>query len=326
MTRIGIISFAHMHAYSYAHCLNALPDVEFAGVWDANAQRGHAAAKDYGTTFHDSLNGLLASGLNAVIVCSENVYHREHTEAAAEAGAWVLCEKPLATTVADAKAMIAACKRAKVGLGTAFPCRYADVLIELRERVARGEIGAPLAAACTNNGQYPGGWFVDERLSGGGAVMDHTVHVVDVMRWITGREFTKVYCEKASKIHPETPTDDIGSLHLEMEDGFKMTHVASWNRPSAFPTWGDVTIDLTGTQASVYVDAFSEKVDVYDNRATRAQWAGFGSNADLALVRDFVDAVAEGRTPSVSGEDGLRAVEITLAAERSAATGKMVRV
>lgn len=326
MPAIGIISFAHMHAYSYAQCLVDIPEIEFAGIWDDTPKRGKAAAKQFGTQFHARLDRFLESDLDAVIICSENVHHRAHTEAAAAAGKWILCEKPLATTVADAKAMIAACKKSGVGLGTAFPCRFVDTLGEFKQRINEGEIGSPLAAACTNNGQYPGGWFVDEAMSGGGAVMDHTVHVADVIRWITGKEFTKVYCEKASLFHPETPTDDVGSLHLEMEDGFKFTHVASWNRPEAFPTWGDVTIDITGTQGSLYIDAFNQKVDVYDNNQSRAQWAPYGKNADRALVSDFARAVADREQPSVTGEDGLRAVQVTVAAERSAKLGKMVRI
>ncbi|MFP6581140.1 MAG: Gfo/Idh/MocA family oxidoreductase [Candidatus Hydrogenedentota bacterium] len=326
MPNIGIISFAHMHAYSYAQCLSDLAEVNFSAVWDDDAKRGRAAAKEHGATFYASLNKMLANNLDAVIICSENIHHCAHAEAAASAGLWILCEKPLATTVADAKAMITACTKAGVGLGTAFPCRYVDTLQDFRNRIGSGEIGTPLAAACTNNGQNPGGWFVDEGLSGGGAVMDHTVHVADVMRWITGKEFTKVYCEKASLIHPETPTDDIGSLHLEMEDGLKLTHVASWNRPQAFPTWGDVTIDMTGTKGSLYIDAFNQKVDVYDNNASRAQWAPYGKNADLALVKNFVEAVTKQVQPSVSGEDGLRAVQITVAAEKSAKIGKMIRI
>ena len=237
MIKIGIISFAHMHAYSYAQSLIDLPDVKFTALWDADAKRGKEAAQQFGVDFHGKLEAFLATDIDGVIICSENVKHREHVEAAAAAGKWILCEKPLATTLEDAKAMIAACKKAKVGLGTAFPCRYVERLQDLKQRLDNGEIGDLVAAACTNNGQFPGGWFVDPALSGGGAVMDHTVHIADVMRWLTGKEFTKVYCTKDSLLHDDIKTDDVGSLHLEMEGGLKLSHVASWNRPTSFATW-----------------------------------------------------------------------------------------
>ncbi len=326
MIKIGIVSFAHMHAYSYAQSLIDLPGVEFSGVWDADAARGEEAGRQYDALFYRKLDDLLATNIDGVIVCSENVKHREHVEAAAAAGKWILCEKPLATTIADAKAMIAACKKAKVGLGTAFPCRYVERLQDMKARLDKGEIGELIAAACTNNGQFPGGWFADPKQSGGGAVMDHTVHIADVMRWLTGKEFTKVYCTKGKLLHNDIKTDDVGSLHLEMEGGLKLSHVASWNRPPSFATWGDVTMDLAGTKGSMFVDAFNEKVDVYSNEAGKTEWAFWGANADLGLVSDFMRSIREQNQPSITGEDGLQTLKLTIAAEKSVKAGKMVRV
>ena len=324
MAKIGIVSFAHMHAYAYAACVNALPNAELVAVWDDDAKRGRAAAREFGTKFVGDMQRFLSAEFDGVIVCSETVRHRTMVEAAAKAGKWVLCEKPLATTVADAKAMIQACGAAGVGLGTAFPCRFITPVIEARNRLKNGEIGRLHAAACTNNGSFPGGWFADPKLSGGGAVMDHTVHVVDALRWMTGKEFTKVYCDCGRVLHKCIRTDDVGSLHLEMEDGVIVSHVASWNRAESFPTWGDVTFELVGSRGVMSVDGFNQKIDVYSDRAQKTEWAFWGDDANLALVKDFVEAVDARQAPSVTGEDGLRALEVTLAAYRSAKSGKMV--
>jgi predicted dehydrogenase len=326
MAKIGIISFAHMHAYSYAESLLQAPGAEFAGLWDDNAKRGREAAEQFGVKRFSKLDDLLKSDIDAVIVTSENVKHREHVEAAAKAGKWVLCEKPLATTVADAKAMIAACKKAGVGLGTAFPVRYCPAVVEARNMIASGQMGKVYAASCTNNGSMPGGWFADPKLSGGGAVMDHTVHVVDVLRWIFGTEFKKVSCEAGTVIHRKLKVDDSGSLHLETEDGIIVSHIASWNRAAAFPTWGDVTLELVCENGVIWVDVFNQKINVYNNERLKGEWAYWGSNPDLGLVADFVAAVNERREPAVTGVDGLRAVEVTVAAHKSARTGKMVAV
>lgn len=327
MTKIGIMSFAHLHALSYAACLQQLPDVEFAGIWDDDARRGKAAAKQNNVPFFADRAKFFASGLEGVIICSENQKHRALVEAAAEAGLWILCEKPLAPTPEDAKAMIKACSKAGVGLGTAFPCRFIPALVEARTQIQAGEFGEILAASCTNHGQYPGGWFSDESLSGGGATMDHTVHVADVLRWILGKEFTTVYCELGNQVHRgEIETDDLGSLHLEMEGGAQVSHLASWSRPKSFPTWGDVTIEFIGSNGVLYVDAFNQKLDVYSNAASRAEWAFWGPNCDLGLVSDFVSSIRERRSPLASGEDGLRATKVTAAAYASARQGKKVRV
>lgn len=326
MAKIGIISFAHMHAYSYADSVKNTPGAEFVGVWDDNAKRGKAAAEQFGVKWFGKLDGLLKSDIDAVIVTSENIKHREHVEAAAKAGKWILCEKPLATTVADAKAMVAACKKARVGLGTAFPVRYCPPVLEAKQRLASGEMGKVIAASCTNNGSYPGGWFSDPKLSGGGATMDHTVHVVDVLRWLFGTEFTKVYCKAGKQIHKNLKVDDTGSLHLETADGIIVSHIASWNRAASFPTWGDVTLELICENGVIWVDAFNQKVNVYNNERLKAEWAYWGGNPDLGLVKDFVSSVDECREPAITGVDGLRAVEVTVAAYKSIETGRMVAV
>ena len=156
--------------------------------------------------------------------------------------------------------------------------------------------------------------------------MDHTVHVVDALRWMTGKEFTRVYCDCGTVLLKALKTDDVGSLHLEMEDGVIVSHVASWNRAVSFPTWGDVTFELVGSKGVLSVDGFNQKIDVYSDRARTAEWAFWGDDANLALVKDFVEVVDARRPPSVTGEDGLRALEVTLAAYRSAKTGRMVVV
>ncbi len=327
MAKIGVISFAHMHAYSYATCLNALPEAELTAVWDDDPKRGRAAAKQFGAKFVKELDLFLDLDIDGVIVTSENAKHRKMVERAAAAGKWVLCEKPIAPNVQDAKAMISACKKAGVGLGTAFPCRYVPALRVAREQIRSGQFGEIYAASCTNHGSFPGGWFAQNKWAGGGATMDHTVHVADALRWIMDREFTSVYCELGNQLHKGAiRTDDFGSLHLVMEGGIQISHLASWSRPKSFPTWGDVTIQFVGSKGVLDVDAFNQKLDVYSDAAVKAEWAYWGDNPDMGLVQDFVQAVDKRCEPSVTGVDGLRATEVTVAAYRSAKRKKMVRV
>ncbi|HPO12478.1 MAG TPA: Gfo/Idh/MocA family oxidoreductase [Candidatus Hydrogenedentes bacterium] len=327
MANIGIMSFAHMHAYSYAACLKQLPGCELTAVWDDNIKRGRTAAKQFETKFVANLDAFLDSSLDGVIITSENMKHRPMAERCAAAGKWILCEKPIAPSVADAQAMVQACKKAKVGLGTALPCRFSPPLMEACTQIQTGEFGEIVAASCTNHGQSPGGWFADDALSGGGATMDHTVHVADLLRWILKKEFVSVYCELGNQLHnKEFKTDDVGSLQLEMEGGVQVSHVASWSRAKSFPTWGDVTIEFIGTKGVLWVDAFNQKINVYNDAAMKAEWAYWGGNPDLGLVADFVRAVEERREPTVTGLDGLRATEVTAAAYQAAKTKKRVPI
>src|SRR5690625_7408004 len=103
----------------------------------------------------------------------------------------ILCEKPIATNVADAKDMIQVCEDEGVKLQIAYPVRFSGPIAELKAMIDNGELGDIVAFRTTNRGQNPGGWFVDEEQSGGGAVLDHTVHMADIMSWYLNEEVTE---------------------------------------------------------------------------------------------------------------------------------------
>lgn len=322
--KIGILSLAHMHAYSYGSALNSLSNCELVGVYDPDFERGAKGAKEMNTQFFKEASELLKQ-VDAVIICSENNLHREFTELAAKYGCHVLCEKPIATTVEDAKAMIAACERANVKLQIAFPVRFNTPVMRVKDMLDRGVIGEVLAIRGTNHGQMPGGWFVDPELSGGGAVMDHTVHVVDIIRWFLGKEFISVYAEADNMLY-DVPIDDCGMLSLEMEGGIFVTQDPSWSRPRTYPTWGNVTLEIIGTQGVINLDAFAQNFLVYDDKQNKLSSKPFTEDMDLGLIKDFISMIEEDREPSITGFDGLKALEVALGAYESARLHEPIRL
>ncbi len=327
VTRIGIFSFAHMHALSYAQALQESRDAVLVGIADPDPARGQAMAAQFGTTYYASEAALLDQRLDGVVVTSENVYHQRSVESAAGAGVKaILCEKPLAATTEDARAMIFACAASNTRLATAFPCRYSPAFRRLRAQVQAGALGDVLALRGTNHGKMPGGWFTDLALSGGGAVIDHTVHVADLNRLLLGREAVEVYAEIGSGFYHET-WDDTGFLSIGYEGGVFATLDTSWSRPSAFPTWGDVTLQVVGTEGVVDLDMFAQNLVRYDDGAGRAAWEHWGSGTDAGLVADFLRLTRGESAPELAtGEDGLRALAVAEAAYRSAELGKPVTV
>ena len=321
--QIGILSFAHMHAASYAAALTAHPGATLVGIADPDPARGREMAARYGTAFFGSDDSLLGQTLDGVIITSENVYHRPLVEKAVVAGVkTILCEKPLATTVEDARAMVQLCADSGVRLATAFPCRYAPAFQRLRARVQAGAIGEVLAIRGTNRGSMPGGWFTDRALSGGGAVIDHTVHVADLNRVLLGREASKVQAEIGSGFYHQD-WDDTGFLTINYEGGVFATLDTSWSRPKTFPTWGDVTMQVVGTGGVLDMDMFAQNLVHYDDLAGRTGWSHWGSGMDAGLVADFLRLCSGEAAPDLAtGEDGLRALAIALAAYRSAETGQ----
>lgn len=323
---IAILSAAHLHANGYARAVRESTGGQLVRLWDDDAGRGEAKAAEYGTTFEPDLDRAL-DACDAVIICAENARHADLTARAAAAGRHVLCEKPLATTPADARAMVRACQEAGVILGTAFPVRQSGAVLNLRDAVRNGRLGRVLMIRGTNRGTMPGGWFADKALAGGGAVTDHTVHVADAIRFITGEEITRVYAEADTHFYPGLGVDDCGLLIMDLSGGGFASLDPSWSRPNrAFPTWGDVTMQLTGTAGVATLDATAQHTRLYSNSRVRAAQLGWGDNSDALMVEDFLAAIREGRSPLASGEDGLRAVEVVKAAYDSIASGEVAEV
>lgn len=332
---IAFFSFAHMHANGYARQLLALPksEVALAGVWDRDAARARKMAKALGTKAFATREALLKKKPHGVIVCSENVHHREDTLIAAAGGAGVLCEKPLAPTVEDARAMVDGCRRAGVPLMTAFPCRLLGVIQRLKERLDGGEIGQVLAASTTNHGRQPGGWFADPKLSGGGAVMDHTVHCADLMRYLLKQEFTRVYAAVGENRYRLTRDavgqrrlDDAGILTLEMSGGTVAGLDCSWSRPAEYSTWGDVKLELIGEKGIARVDVFRQRVLLANRAAGKLTELCWGDTVAGGLGGAFLRGLRGEAQPGASGEDGLHATAVVEAAYASARSGGPVDV
>ena len=319
--RIGLVSFAHVHAPQYANVFSSLDFADFVGVVDDNGSRGREAAERLGVRYFDDARGLFEA-VDAVVVCSENRNHARDVIAALEHGAHVLCEKPISTTVGDARAMIQASVDAGRQLRIAFPVRYLSAIRQAREIVRSGGIGRVLAVNGTNHGQIPGGWFLDRDLAGGGAVMDHTVHVADALRWMFGAEAKSVYAEIGSFFGAED-IDDGAILTLEFDGGVIAdaafaTIDPSWSRGEGYPTWGDVTLRITGTSGVLDVDAFAQRLTTFDHESGNTSWTHTGEDMNVLMVEDFLRGVAEDSPSGASGVDGLRTLEIILAAYRSA--------
>lgn len=325
--KVGMISFAHGHANSYLNALLSLPEVEVVAIADDVKSRVEAAVAKNGLTYYEDYRDLLARAeIDAVVICSENANHARHTIEAANAKKHVICEKPLGVSVSEMEQMIAASEENGVKLFTAFPCRYLAAVINAKAAVDRGDIGDILAIKGTNRGTMPGRWFVEPELSGGGALLDHTVHVMDLMNWFTGSKVTEVYAYAATLFHENLKVDDAGMIHVKFENGTVGVLDTSWSRPKAFPTWGDVTMEIVGTKGSISVDSFAQKNELFSESVGKGQYLPWGDNMDFYMVKSFVEALIEGKPAPISGVDGLRSAEVALAGYESVKTGQPVKL
>jgi predicted dehydrogenase len=326
MPRVGILGVAHLHVDAYIGNLRTA-GADVVGVFDRDPLRARTWGADHGVEAFGDLDDLFSAGLDAVVVCSETAHHADLVERAAAAGCAVLCEKPLGVGHEDSAHIVAACERAGVPLMTAFPVRFHPAVQQLRALIASGGLGRVHALAGTNQSVMPmreRAWFVDPVLAGGGAVMDHVVHLADLYGWLLGAAPERVYATVNRVVHSDVVTvETSGLVLLDYADGVFASIDCSWNRPLDYPTWGGIGLSVVGERGTVEVDAMRQRLTRFGGTPSFG-WLPWGVDTNQRMVDEFLAATREKREPSVTGRDGLIATTAALAALESAASGEPV--
>lgn len=336
MTRsiaVGMLGCAHVpHAMSYARALAADPHARLIGVYDTDPGLAQTVGTRYDAPVMASPEALLDAA-EAVVVCSATLDHRPLVELAAARGRHVLCEKPIATTLEDGRAMIDACEAAGVQLHIAFVTRFYPLVQEVRTLIKAGEIGEIVGLVGGNRGrpplppQYPG-WITDREQAGGGALIDHSVHVTDVMRHVTGLEALDVAAEVDDRFW-SAGVDDMAILSVRFDGGAIATVDPSWSVPEDNPWHYDFFLRILGTKGALTIGDTTEAINVVGAVGRSGQvLVPFTVDIDALQIAAFLGSIRDGarRDPSASGEDGIRALEIALAGYASAATATRVEL
>jgi 1,5-anhydro-D-fructose reductase (1,5-anhydro-D-mannitol-forming) len=335
--KVGLLSFAHTHAAGYTALLRDMEGVDLltsdpGGVAESEDQprRADFAAKA-GVDYVDTYEELFAWKPDAVVITAENAYHRRLVELAASHGVDVLCEKPLATTVEDGEAMVAACRAAGVRLAVAYPVRFSRAYVALREAVRSGVIGRVVQVTGANNGRIPAGaraWFVDPELAGAGAMMDHTVHIADLLDDLfDGTPAVEVYAQSNNILYDgRVDVETSGFVTVTYANGVVATIDCSWSQPLTHPRWGGVEVQVTGSKALAEMDAFGQLVGGWDTAAGKPFALSWGSDLD----RDMLDSFLWNKSPLgvtvADGEAGLRSLRVAAGALQAARSNQPVKI
>lgn len=329
--RLAIMSFAHLHAEAYINNLRNIPDVEFIGFSDQDVERGQHFAEQFDAQWFDSHEDLLKEGLDGVVVCSENARHRELVELAANAGVHILCEKPIEVTLDDALAMCDVCEHNQVKFMTAFPMRFSDTFQDVKATLDRGDLGTIYGINGINHSEIPlehRDWFSQKALAGGGAVMDHTVHLVDIYRWFFDTEVVEVYAEVDNLFYPnQVDVDTAGIVTVKLANGVFATVDCSWSRPMFYSRWGNMKMDIVGENGFVTLDNLAEYTTIYSKQLSRnPSWMNYGVDANQRMINEFASSIRDNRPPSVTWQDGYEALRVALACYESSESGQPVQI
>ncbi|MFQ5808643.1 MAG: Gfo/Idh/MocA family protein [Armatimonadota bacterium] len=291
----------------------------------------------------ETLDELLArDGVQAVYIASPPKFHAEQAIAAARAGRHVLVEKPMAMTTAECERMIAACETEGVKLGVGFMMRYHGCHQRIKQMLSDGLLGAPVMGRAELTCWYPpikGAFRQILAEGGGGAFMDMGNHCIDLLEMLFGRT-TEIALLTANLVQ-DYEAEDTSVATLRFEGGavgiidahFNIPDAASRNMLEVYGSAGSVTTQGTiGQMSTGSIHALlQEEAAGYDAQQEREPCVNEQViepepvNMYQAQIEDLGDAVAEGRAPGVSGEDGLWNHRVVLAAYESAKTGKMIR-
>ncbi|MEZ4702262.1 MAG: Gfo/Idh/MocA family oxidoreductase [Rhodothermales bacterium] len=311
--------------------INAQPDSHVAAVMSSSAERGAAYARDNGIPrSYDSIDALLADPeVDVVYISTTNEKHRDETLLAARAGKHVLCEKPLALNLADARTMVAACAKAGVVMGTNHHLRNAVTHRAIRRLVQDGAVGKPLAARVFHAVFLPEhlqGWRIAHPETGAGVIMDITVHDADTLRFVLNDEAVEVTALSAQQGMGHGDIEDavMGAIRFEsgllaqFHDAFTIKHALTG-------------LQVHGTDGSIYAkDVMTQQPvgNLYLLRNGVREPIDPGPAEDLYghAVRRFNDAVFHNGSPWATGEDGVRSLAIALAVLESTKTGRKVAV
>lgn len=287
----------------------------------------HTGAEGLVARFGGSLAGSLAELLarcDVVDIVTPTPSHAELALAAAAAGRPVICEKPLARTAAEAERVVAAFEAAGLPIYPGHVVRFFSEYAAMHAAVAAGEIGEIAVQRFTRTGSAPAmEWFHDDGLSGG-VLLDQSIHDLDFARWNAGEAATAYALESAAG-----GVRSVQVVLTHVTGAISQVH-GTWARPG---TTFRTTFDIAGTAGVLYHDSAQHQALRLDLGDSPAPGAGRGllpampyESPFRAELAEFLAALRGGPPPRVSARDGLAAIRIAEAAQRSLASGRAERV
>jgi len=332
-TRVGwgLIGASNIARQRVAGAIQRSDAGALVGVMSRRRDLADAFAAEFGIPHSfDSLSELLGRrDIDAVYVSSTNQFHCEQVLAAAAAGKHVLCEKPLATELDDAVAMVLACRSAGVVMGTNHHLRNSATIRAMQNVIASGKIGTPLSALVSQP-VYVGEseWRRAAPASGSGVSFDVLVHAADAIRYILGQEPVEVSAMANSGASMAGGVNDSIIATYRFDSGTLASLYADFNCPE-----GRTRLEIHGRKGSMYgADVLGKtphfrgsvivRIDGRDEQiAVESEESRY-----LAGVNRFNASILGDGQPSCSGADGVRSLAMILGAEAAAAAGTTVRI
>jgi predicted dehydrogenase len=331
----------------HAEALTRLPQSHFVAVCDFDATRADAFAADFGVRpFREIGEMIRAEGVQAVSLCTPHPLHAAGAVDACEAGAHVLVEKPMASTLKDCDAMLAAAKRYGVQLGVVSQRRFFEPVRRMKMAIEAGKIGAPVLGTMTmlswrdedyyRSDPWRGKWDTE----GGGVLVNQSAHQLDLLQWFMG-PIEEISGYWGNLNHPYIEVEDTSVAVIRFRGGglgsivssvsqrpgiYTKVHVHGSNGASVgaqTDSGATFIAGMSGVSEPAVNDLWTvpgeEHLLQEFEQEDRARFRRRGSTEVYheLQIEDFLDSILERRSPAVTGEDGRVTVEMFTAIYRS---------
>lgn len=348
---LGCGKVAHLHAKAVQNLKNA----KLAGVWSRSQKSAIMFAAQYGTTFYAEIKDLVKrEKIDLVIVCTPHPFHLEPVLEAAAAGANVLVEKPLASTLEDSDKIIEVCKNEGVKLGVISQRRWYEPVKRVKDAIDAGKIGRPVFGTINMLGwrdkdyydadEWRGTW----KMEGGGVLVNQAPHQLDILLWFMG-EIDEVYGQWRNLNHPYIEVEDTAVAIVKFKNGgigniivsnsekpgiYGKVHVHGENGASVGVQTDGGAMFIAG-MSGILEPPVNDVWSVPGEEKMLDQWveedsAHFNKIDPMVYymerqIEDFLDAIENDTEPLVTGEDGRRTVELFTAIYRSTRDNKPIK-
>jgi predicted dehydrogenase len=327
--KFGIIGAGNI-APVHATAIQNIHDAELVAVADTDQDHAQALATRFGGDVYSDYHDLLArSDVDVVTLCLPHFLHSPITLEAAAAGKHVLCEKPMAISLAECDKMIAACRKAGVTLGIISQGRFEPLAVKLKTAIDAGELGQLLWVSANvlwhrtdayySTAPWRGTWDRE----GGGVLINQAIHALDLLLWFAGAPNRVTGQIRTLNHHIEV--EDCAMANLEYENGQMGLIQATTNAIPGYPE----RIEIYGSKGSAiyhkglgqlewhFLDAKKDHVDKVEASSGASRPMDISATAHTVQFNDFAEAIHNHRLPKVSGDDGRRSIELITAIYRS---------
>ena len=346
---VGFLGLSHLHPRSYARLFQSIPGTSLIAAADANPAVLESFARDLGVHGYADWRELLAKErLDLALIFLPHADCPEAAVACAARGVHVVVEKPMAASASGMRRILAAVEKAGVLLSTPYVWRYHPVVQQMKKLLEEGILGRVVGCegrcAAGRLSRYiegHAGWMLEKARSGGGPMFNLGVHWIDLYRWLLADEVAEVIAKNV-RVNEQYDIEDNSFALLTFSRGSVLALNISYIVPDSYPYGRDLYLALHGTAGvlswSPSFEGVRERLFVCSDSGWYSQAAhqhvdfelpqqpGYGGIMGLHFLVHLIEAIRTGKPAEITGQDGLKALEVVEAIYQSAESGRSVRL